>query len=110
MSNFPISLFHKSKKMPGVPVLGIKIGVDRNNYNKNESFGDFAGAVLGAMMAWADNDFFVQHPVYRNLIGVIDTGSYNWLDFSIPEAGKIDLFVRGARAARDFLMRFEWNN
>ena len=93
--------------MPGAPVFGIKIGIDRNNYNANDSFGAFAGALLGAMMAWADNDFFIRHPVYRNLVGVIDTGNYNWLDFSIPESGKIDLFVRGARAARDFLMRYE---
>jgi NTE family protein len=40
-------------------------------------------------------------------VGTIDTGDYNWLDFSISDEGKLDLFVRGAQAAYHFLMGFE---
>ncbi|MCC7506815.1 MAG: patatin-like phospholipase family protein [Saprospiraceae bacterium] len=108
LSNFPISLFHNNQSVPSAPTFGVKIGIDRDTYNKNESFGDFFGATLNAMMAYGDNDFIVQHPDYRRLIGFIDSGDYNWMDFSISEEGKLDLFVRGARAAADFLKNFNW--
>lgn len=50
----------------------------------------------------------VQHPDYRHLVGFIDAGNYNWLDFSISDEGKLDLFVRGARAAAQFLQKLDW--
>ncbi len=107
MSNFPISLFHKNG-VPDAPTFGVKIGLDRNNYNANASFGQYLGAALGAMMSFSDNDFIVQHPDYRHLVGFIDSGDYNWLDFSISDEGKLDLFVRGAQAAAAFLKGFDW--
>jgi NTE family protein len=110
MSNFPISLFYDPAGLADAPVFGIKIGVDRDSYNTCDSFGSFASAVLGSMMSFHDNDFMVQHPEFNEFVGAIDAGPYNWLDFQIPDAGKIDLFVRGARAARDFLTRFDWEN
>lgn len=108
MSNFPINLFYEAETTPDAPVFGIKIGVDRNSCNACDSFGAFAGAMLGSMMAFYDNDFFVQHPELNRWVGVIDSGTYNWLDFSISDEGKLDLFIRGAWAARDFLLGFEW--
>jgi NTE family protein len=110
MSNFPISLFYDPAGLADAPVFGIKIGVDRDSYNTCDSFGSFASAVLGSMMSFHDNDFMVQHPEFNEFVGAIDAGPYNWLDFQIPDAGKIDLFVRGARAARDFLTRFDWES
>ena len=62
--------------------------------------------MLGSLMAFYDNDFFVQHPEMNRYVGAIDTGEYNWLDFSISDEGKIDLFVRGVRAAADFVETF----
>lgn len=109
MSNFPIALFYRPEENPDAPVFGIKIGIDRNSYNACDSFGAFAGAMLGSMMAFHDNDFFVQHPELNRYVGVIDSGEHNWLDFSISDEDKLDLFVRGARAARDFLRGFEVN-
>ncbi len=109
MSNFPIALFHKLDGPPSAPTFGVKIGIDRDSFNANASFGDFFGATLDAMMSWGDNDFIVQHPDYGQLIGFIDSGDYNWLDFSISDEGKLDLFVRGARAAASFLKNFNWD-
>lgn len=105
LSNFPMSLFEDDDPLPGAPVWGIKIGLERDSYQPNESFGQFAGSVLGAMMYWSDNDFFVRHPEKRRQVGIIDTGQHNWLDFSLSDADKEDLFVRGARAAAAFLMQ-----
>lgn len=106
MSNFPMSLFYEPSGNADAPVLGIQIGVSRDAYNACDSFGAFAGAMLGSMMAFHDNDFFVQHPEMNRFVGAIDTGEYNWLDFSIDDAGKVDLFIRGVRAAKDFIMSF----
>ncbi|MFN0035362.1 MAG: patatin-like phospholipase family protein [Saprospiraceae bacterium] len=105
MSNFPISLFYKPGEVADAPVFGIKLGIGRDSYATCDSFGTYAGAMLNSMMAFHDNDFFVQHPELNRSVGEIDTGDYNWLDFHISEAGKLDLFVRGARAARDFLLQ-----
>ena len=108
MSNFPISLFYEPKYLGEAPVFGIKIGADRTSFNKCDSFGGFAGAMLGSMMSFYDNDFFMQHPELTQSVGVIDSGTYNWLDFSISDEGKLDLFVRGAKAAQVFLKNFDW--
>ena len=42
------------------------------------------------------------------LVGRIDTGNHNWLNFRMSGAQKLDLFYRGALAARDFLKAFAW--
>ena len=107
MSNFPISLFYKPEFLSEAPIFGIKIGADRNTYNVCDSFGGFASAMLGSMMSFYDNDFFMQHPELAQFVGVIDSGDYNWLDFKISDEGKLDLFVRGARAAQVFLKNFK---
>lgn len=108
MSNFPISLFYDPSGLSDAPVFGIKIGLDRDEYNACDSFGGFAGAMLGSMMSFHDNDFVVRHPEIKRFVGTIDAGDYNWLDFQISDEGKLDLFVRGARAAKDFLLGFDW--
>lgn len=106
MSNFPMSLFYEPSGNADAPVFGIQIGIGRDSYNACDSFGAFAGAMLSAMMAFYDNDFFMQHPDMNRYVGMIDTGEYNWLDFSIDDAGKVDLFVRGVRAASNFIRTF----
>jgi NTE family protein len=94
--------------VPDAPTFGVKIGLDRNTFHENASLGQYLGAAFGAMMSFSDNDFIVQHPDYRHLVGFIDSGDYNWLDFSISDEGKLDLFVRGAKAAATFLKGFDW--
>jgi NTE family protein len=110
MSNFPVSLFYHPESVSDAPVWGIKIGVDRNRYNACDSFGAFAGAMLGSMMSFYDNDFFVRHPELADFVGVIDSGDYNWLDFKISDEGKLDLFLRGAAAACTFIKKIDGNN
>lgn len=103
MSNFPMSLLFDENRNNEAPVFGVKMGSDRDSYTNCDSFGAFAGAMLSAMMSFYDNDFMMQHPEMKNQVAVIDTGNYNWLDFSLSDEAKLDLFVRGARAAAAFL-------
>jgi NTE family protein len=41
---------------------------------------------------------------------MIDTGEHNWLNFSMSNDDKLDLFAIGAEAAADFLGTFDWEN
>lgn len=103
MSNFPLSLLRPEGESDAAPLFAIKIGQDRTNYNACDSFGGFAGAILGSMMSFYDNDYLVRYPEMRHSVGVIDSGEHSWLDFYLSDADKVDLFVRGARAAKTFL-------
>jgi NTE family protein len=69
----------------------------------------FSGAILNSMMSFYDNNFFIQHPELNRYVGEIDYGKHNWLNFSLTEEDKLDLFIRGAKAASVFLKRFKWD-
>jgi NTE family protein len=40
---------------------------------------------------------------------MIDTGDHDWLNFTMDDKDKVDLFARGAEAAADFLCGFDWS-
>ncbi|MCP5482286.1 MAG: patatin-like phospholipase family protein [Spirochaetales bacterium] len=107
MSNFPISLFHDYSKVPVAPTFGIKLGATRQAH-KTDGFLAYTMALLESMQHYADLDFLFRNPDYRALVGRIDTGNHNWLNFRMSGAQKLDLFYRGALAARDFLKAFAW--
>ena len=108
MSNFPINLFHEPYRVPLAPTFGAKIGIDRNEPATIETPSQLLGAVFTASQHTLDNDFIRQNPDYRHLVTTIDTGSHHWLNFSMSSEDKVDLFVRGAKAAADFLCNFDW--
>jgi NTE family protein len=42
------------------------------------------------------------------LIGYVDIGAHNWLDFGLSDEAKVDLFIKGAKSAAQFLKTFDW--
>lgn len=108
LSNFPIDAFVNDPQTPARPTFGIKLGFDRNRYNTLDSALDILGVSFDAAMQLRDFEFIQSHVAYKNSIGYVDTGTYHWLDFDLTTAEKIDLFVRGAKAAADFLKKFDW--
>lgn len=108
MSNFPINLFHQPYRVPRTPTFGAKIGVERNQPVIISSPKQLMGAVFNAARHTLDVDFITQNPDYRHLVAMIDTGNHNWLNFTMQDKDKIDLFARGAQAAADFLCNFDW--
>lgn len=108
MSNFPIDLFHNYYKIPDAPTFGVKLGIDRNAANKITKFSQFLLAVVNSAWQVHDFDFILKNPDYKQLVCWIDTGSHNWLNLNVSEAEQIDLFVRGACTAADFLKGFDW--
>lgn len=110
MSNFPIDLFHNFKKVPKAPTFGVKLGVDRTESNKNDSVLGLIGSIFDSARHVHDFDFLFRNPEYKKLISIIDTGNHNWLNFKVSDEEKLDLFKRGARAASDFLQKFNWQD
>jgi NTE family protein len=108
MSNFPINLFHEPYRVPLAPTFGAKIGIDRAQPTVIATPSQLVGAVFNAARHTLDFDFIMQNPDYRHLVTMINTGTHNWLNFTMGDADKVDLFARGARAAADFLCGFDW--
>lgn len=108
ISNFPIDIFHNNTKVPDAPTFGVKIGLDKAEINKNEKFFSLIGSVFNTARYSSDDNFLRTNPDFRHLIGYIDTGTHNWLNFGLTDDAKIDLFIRGAQAASSFLKSFDW--
>lgn len=110
MSNFPINLFHQPYHVPASPTFGAKIGTDRAQPAVIDKPSQLLGAVFDAARHTLDFDFISRNPDYKHLVSMIDTGPHNWLNFSMEDEDKIDLFARGAAAAAEFLDTFNWAN
>ncbi len=108
ISNFPIDIFHKNLEIPVSPTFGIKLGYDKNEINKNEKVTNLLGSMFDTARFAYDFEFLNKNPDFKHLIGYIDTGNHNWLDFELTEDAKVDLFIRGAQKAAEFLNRFNW--
>jgi len=108
ISNFPIDIFHDNYKIPASPTFGIKLGFDKNELNENDNILGMTGSMFNTSRFAYDFEFLVKNPDFKHLIGYIDTGPHNWLDFGLTDDAKVDLFIRGARTAADFLTGFDW--
>jgi NTE family protein len=107
MSNFPIDLFHSSG-VPTAPTFGVKLGTDRAAPHIIRKPSQMLGAVFNSARHCADYDFLIKNPDYRRIMGYINTGPHNWLNFFIEDKAKIDLFARGVETAVHFLQTFDW--
>lgn len=114
LSNFPIDVFHQREKIPLRPTLGVKLmtGASRQESAsrpmKPLRLGSFLNGNFSAARHLRDQEFIFSNPDYRHLVKEINVGDHNWIDFGISDEGKVDLFLRGAKAARDFILEFDW--
>lgn len=108
MSNFPIDVFHKRNTVPRLPTFGVRLGIDRDQANTISSPFNLFGAMFNSLRHLHDYDFILKNPDYSQLISKIDIGNHNWLNFNISDKAKLDLFVRGAKTAAQFLKKFDW--
>ena len=110
MSNFPIDLFHAPEKVPASPTFGAKLGPDERRSAEIDSPQRLGAAVFSSASHTLDYDFIKRNPDYRMLVAYIDTGQHGWLDFDMGDEAKVDLFIRGARKAAEFLTTFNWES
>jgi NTE family protein len=109
MSNFPINVFHRYNTVPRMPTFGVRLGDDRQKPNKITTPLNLFGSIFNSIRHLHDYDFILKHPDYSLLIGKIDVGSHDWLDFALTDDAKFDLFRRGAEGAAAFLRKFDWH-
>ncbi len=108
MSNFPINVFHQPYRIPTAPTFGAKIGLEGIEPAEITKPSQLLGAVFDAARHTLDHDFIKSNPDYTHLVKMIDTGSHHWLNFTMAQEDKVDLFARGAKAAAEFLCTFDW--
>ncbi|WP_353778006.1 patatin-like phospholipase family protein [Winogradskyella sp. 3972H.M.0a.05] len=126
MSNFPIDVFTELPLTDPTPsndeasvdpavssehvtTIGVKLGVDRIKPKETSS-------VLGLLGQCFDNARVIRdnEAIYKNSsasddsIAVIDTDSFNWLDFQMTEEKVKALFRAGAESAARFIMDFDY--
>jgi NTE family protein len=108
MSNFPIDVFHNYYIVPRLPTFGVKLGDDRDSQSSISSMPQFLMSIFYSSSHVLDYQFLLQNNDYEKLITKVDIGDHNWLDFSMSDIDKLDLFIRGANAASEFLINFNW--
>lgn len=118
LSNFPLNIFYNPKVAEArVPNFGIDLNDSEPEKNVGSlaaswSLGSYCGRMLNTIRFYYDKDFLIKNSVYRKGVGeVILYGpdkNYNWLDFFLSDKTKLDLFLDGAKAASEFLLKFDW--
>jgi NTE family protein len=108
LSNFPIDVFHNCNIVPRLPTFGVKLGDDRDKLNKADSITELLMSIFNSSRHVLDYQFLLKNEDYEQLITKIDVKDNNWLNFSITDEDKLILFKQGAKAASDFLKKFDW--
>ncbi len=110
LSNFPINIFHNPNiKIARMPTLGVKLEDEKHLSGheiekKRTSFLSFIGRIFNTVRYYYDKDFLNKNEVYEKCIGHIDAEKFNWLDFGLNDETKVQLFKKGAEAARTFFL------
>ncbi len=119
MSDFPINIFYNPRVVePRLPSFGIDLDdsapLKDNDDDDNDddmipnSLAEYLGGLFDTIRYYYDKDFLIKNNVFKKGIGKIPLSEFNWLNFFITEEEKIKMFIRGAQAAKDFLINFDW--
>ena len=111
ISNFPINVFHNPNiKVPRLPTVGVRLGTGVSSYNKNifKGIPNFIEAIFSTVRFHFDKDFLIKNNFYDKYVCKVDIKGFNWLNFGLSDKEKIDLFIKGAEAARNYLLKFDW--
>ena len=122
ISDFPINIFYNPSIVePRLPSFGIDLDdsvplADDDDDTTNDddtdllaaSLGDYLGGLFNTIRYYYDKDFLIKNNVFKKGIGKISLSEFNWLNFFISEEDKVKMFVKGAQAATDFLLNFDW--
>jgi NTE family protein len=115
LSNFPINIFYKPNIVtPRIPSFGIDLDDSKpGNQTKHAAswnLGGYFGRIFNTIRTYYDKDFLLKNKVYEKGIGKIYLYKYNWLNFFLKPEEKIDMFALGAKAATEFLLKFDWDD
>jgi NTE family protein len=116
LSNFPVNIFYNPRvSEPRLPTFGINLddaepdtldGLDAPTWG----LGGYFGRLLNTMRFYYDKDFMMKNAVFSQGVGTVKLAGFNWLNFFLSDEDKTAMFARGAEAAAEFLLRFDWQN
>src|SRR5699024_3760316 len=81
---------------------------DSTKHAASWSLGGYFGRMFNTIRFYYDKDFLLKNKIYQKGIGSIKLAEYNWLNFFLTDNDKINMFVKGAKAATEFLIKFDW--
>jgi NTE family protein len=115
LSNFPINIFYNPNiTVPRLPSFGIDLDDTKpepeNTDAASWSLGGYFGRMFNTIRYYYDKDFLLKNAVFEKGIGKIMLPEFNWLNFFMKDEDKIKMFVRGAKAATEFLKKFDWED
>lgn len=115
LSNFPINIFYKPNTLiPRLPSFGIDLDDsspdDKSRDATDWSLGGYAGRMFNTIRYYYDKDFLIKNKVFEKGIGKVPLADFNWLNFFMADKDKIEMFVRGAESAKEFLLNFDWED
>ncbi|WP_346236234.1 patatin-like phospholipase family protein [Niabella insulamsoli] len=113
LSNFPINIFYNPKVMvPRLPSFGIDLDdsapEDKTKRASNWTMMGYFGRIFNTIRNYYDKDFQLKNRVYSRGVGTIALSEFNWLNFFVTDADKLAMFEKGAEAATQFLLHFNW--
>lgn len=114
LSNFPMNIFYNPKvTVPRLPSFGIDLDDNKPDDQKYNAAGwsimGYIGRIFNTIRFYYDKDFLLKNKMYEKGIGRVSLVEYNWLNFFLTDKDKVDMFVKGAQAATNFLIKdFDW--
>ncbi len=112
LSNFPINVFHNPKiKIARMPTFGVKL--EDEAHIKTSSMPlkkskrkllPFLAKIFSTVRFYYDRDFLKRNAIYEMSIAHVDVSGFNWLNFGISDESQLELFKRGAEAAKTFFL------
>lgn len=112
LSNFPINVFYNSKYIiPRMPTFGIRLGGSGINEAKQiNSAGAYFSSLLSTLRSNTDKDFINKNKAFELAVKEVDLSEYSWLNFFMNDKDKQAIFKKGAQAASDFILNFNWED
>ncbi|MCP9753011.1 patatin-like phospholipase family protein [Ferruginibacter sp. HRS2-29] len=112
LSNFPINVFYNAKYIiPRMPTFGIRLGGSgiREAYEIN-SVGSYLSSLISTLRTNTDKDFINKNKAFELGVKEVDLSGFSWLNFFMNDEDKKAIFKKGAQAAADFLLGFNWED
>ena len=81
---------------------------DTSMHASGWSLSGYFGRMFNTIRYYYDKDFLLKNKVYEKGIGKINVSEYNWLNFFLTKKDKLDMLIKGAQSATEFLMGFNW--
>lgn len=113
LSNFPLNVFYNPNyPVPRMPTLGVRLSGSKTEDNPggSKTFFEYANSIFSTIRFYYDRDFTIKNRAFELGVKTVDLTGHSSLNFFMENSEKILLFRKGAMAAAEFLLEFDWQN